>query len=117
MPYLPELEFAHDAIRKTGILVVNLGTPDAPTGAALRPYLKAFLSDPRVVEIPRFVWRIVLNGVILNTRPKRSAAKYAKIWTSDGSPLLVHTRRLAQMLRGYLGSVINSPLAIDVGMR
>ena len=115
--YLPEPDFRHDTICKTGILLVNLGTPDAPTAPALRRYLKQFLSDTRVVEIPRIVWSVILNGIILNTRPKKSAAKYAKIWTPDGSPLLAHTRRVAQLLRGHLGDKIESPLAIAVGMR
>lgn len=115
--YLPEPDFTHDTILKTGILLVNLGTPDAPTAPALRRYLKQFLSDSRVVEIPRIVWSVILNGIILNTRPKKSAAKYAKIWTPDGSPLLAHTNRVAQLLRGHLGDKIKSPLAIAVGMR
>jgi ferrochelatase len=86
MRYLPEPVFTHDTVRKTGILLVNLGTPDAPTAPALRRYLKEFLSDPRVVEIPRAVWWLILNGIILNTRPRKSAQKYAKIWTREGSP-------------------------------
>jgi protoporphyrin/coproporphyrin ferrochelatase len=117
MKYLPEPGFTHDSILKTGILLVNLGTPDEPTASAVRPYLKQFLSDRRVVEIPRLAWWLILNGVILNTRPKKSAAKYAKIWTSEGSPLLAHTRRLAQLLRGCLGEKTKSPLVLAVGMR
>lgn len=117
MRYLLEPEFSHDSIRKTGILLVNLGTPDEPTGPALRRYLKQFLSDTRVIEIPRVVWSAILHGVILNTRPKKSAVKYAKIWLPEGSPLLVHTRRLAQVLRGHLGDELKSPLAVAVGMR
>ncbi len=115
--YLPEPKFSHDIVPKTGILLVNLGTPDQPNRPALRRYLKEFLSDTRVIEIPKAVWWIILNGVILNTRPKKSAAKYAKIWLPEGSPLLVHTRRLAQLLRGYLGEQMQSPLALAVGMR
>ena len=117
MRYLPEPAFTHDTIRKTGILLVNLGTPDAPTAAALRRYLKEFLSDTRVVEIPKVIWSVILNGVILNTRPRKSAAKYAKIWTPDGSPLLVHTRRVGQLLRGHLGDRVGGPLPVAVGMR
>jgi ferrochelatase len=117
MHYLPEPAFTHDATRKPGILLVNLGTPDAPTAPALRRYLKQFLSDPRVVEIPRVVWAPILNGVILNTRPRKSAEKYAKIWMPEGSPLLVHTQRLTQLLRGCLGERIKSPLAVTMGMR
>lgn len=85
------------------VLLVNLGTPDAPTPSALRRYLKQFLSDPRVVEIPRIVWWPILNAIILNTRPKKSAAKYAAIWTVEGSPLRVHTERQAKLLKGFLG--------------
>ena len=81
MAYLKEPEFKHGQVSRVGILLINLGTPEAPTAAALRPYLKEFLSDPRVVEIPRPIWWLILNGIILNTRPKKSAAKYAAIWT------------------------------------
>jgi ferrochelatase len=93
----------HGAIPATAIVLVNLGTPEAPTAAAVRPYLKEFLSDPRVVEIPKAVWWLILNGVILPFRSKQSARKYASIWTTDGSPLKVHTEKQAMLLRGYLG--------------
>jgi ferrochelatase len=102
---------------KTGVLLVNLGTPDAPTPAAVRRYLKEFLSDPRVVEIPRALWWPILNGVILNTRPRKSAQKYAAIWTPEGSPLRVHTGRQARLLTGFLGSEAPLPLQIDWAMR
>ena len=82
---------------RTAVLLVNLGTPEAPDKAALRPYLKQFLSDPRVVEIPRPVWWLILNGIILNTRPAKSAEKYAAIWTPEGSPLKVHTERQTKL--------------------
>ena len=75
-----------DAPQKTGIVLINLGTPEAPTAEAVRRYLKEFLSDPRVVEIPRLIWWPILNGIILNTRPAKSAAKYAAIWSPEGSP-------------------------------
>ncbi|HJV94570.1 MAG TPA: ferrochelatase, partial [Albitalea sp.] len=88
---------------RTAVLLCNLGTPDAPTPAALRRYLAEFLSDPRLVEIPRLPWWIILHGIILRIRPRRSAAKYASIWTSDGSPLKVWTEKQARMLAGYLG--------------
>src|SRR6185503_13711445 len=103
MSFLPEPKFQHVTIPKAGILLINLGTPAAPTARAVKPYLKQFLSDPRVVEIPRLVWWPILNGVILFTRPKKSAAKYAKIWTRDGSPLRIHTEKQAMLLKGYLG--------------
>ena len=115
--FAPEPSYRHDSSPNAGILLINLGTPEAPTARALRPYLKQFLSDPRVVEIPRALWWPILNGVILNTRPRRSAAKYAKIWTQDGSPLKLHTQRQAQLLRGYLGERTKPPPAVEWGMR
>ncbi len=98
------------------ILLVNLGTPDAPTAPALRRYLKQFLSDPRVVEIPRPIWWLILNGIILNLRPAKSAKKYESIWTADGSPLRFHTERQAKLLKGYLGNV-GKPLLVEYAMR
>ncbi|MCS7101314.1 MAG: ferrochelatase [Burkholderiaceae bacterium] len=94
--------FDHAAVGKTAVLLVNLGSPAAPTARAVRPYLRQFLSDPRVVEIPPLLWRPLL-ALILAVRPAKSAAKYATIWTEEGSPLIVHTRRQATLLRGYLG--------------
>jgi ferrochelatase len=88
---------------RVGILLVNLGTPDAPTPAALRRYLAEFLGDPRVVEIPAFLWKLILHGVILRVRPAKSALKYAAIWTPEGSPLAVWTAKQAKLLEGYLG--------------
>ena len=86
-----------------GVLLVNLGTPDAPTPAAVRKYLAEFLTDPRVVEIPSVAWRPLLHGVVLRTRPAKSAARYARIWTKDGSPLAIHTHKQKVLLSGYLG--------------
>jgi len=103
MAYLAEPEYRHGTPARVGVLAVNLGTPQAPTEAALRTYLAEFLNDPRVVEISRIVWKAVLHGVILRTRPAKSAKKYAAIWTSDGSPLLVWSRRQAIVLQGMLG--------------
>ena len=105
MPFAPEPVHEHGqpVTPTTAVLLCNLGTPDAPTAPALRRYLKEFLSDPRVVEIPRLVWWFILNGVILQVRPKQSAAKYATIWTDEGSPLKVWTQKQAAMLQGYLG--------------
>lgn len=101
MAYLPEPPFQHDQAARIGIVLINLGTPEAPTAQALRPYLKQFLLDPRVVEIPRLIWRPILQGIILNTRPKKSAKKYASIWTKDGSPLRVFSEKQAKLLQGY----------------
>lgn len=97
----------------TGVLLVNLGTPDAPTAPALRRYLAEFLSDPRVIEIPRFVWKLILHGIILRTRPKKSAALYQSIWTEDGSPLLAISRRQQKAVQEALGSNIK----VSLGMR
>jgi len=85
MSFAPEPPYRHGSAERTAVLLVNLGTPDAPTPAALRRYLAQFLWDPRVVEIPRPLWWLILNGVILRTRPAKSAAKYASIWTEQGS--------------------------------
>jgi len=115
--FLPEPEHTHGKAAKTAVLLVNLGTPQAPTKEAVRPYLKEFLSDPRVVEIPRPVWWLILNGIILNTRPAKSAEKYAKIWTPEGSPLKVHTERQTKLLRGYLGHGGNQDITVVYAMR
>ncbi|MDP2961290.1 MAG: ferrochelatase [Sulfurimicrobium sp.] len=117
MSYFPEPPHVHGTTSKIGILLINLGTPDAPTRQALRPYLKQFLSDPRVVEIPRLPWWLILNGIILNTRPGKSAQKYAQIWTPEGSPLFAHTRKQAKMLQGYLGERTRAPLVVEYAMR
>ena len=93
----------HGSAPGTAVVVVNLGTPEAPTAPALKRYLRQFLSDPRVVEIPRALWWLILNGIILNIRPKKSAAKYASVWMAEGSPLKVHTERQTQFLAGHLG--------------
>jgi len=103
MKYRPEPAYRHGDPARTAVLLVNLGTPEQPTAAALRRYLGQFLADPRVVEIPRLVWWPILHGIILRTRPARSAAKYAAVWTPEGSPLAVWTRKQAQLLGGWLG--------------
>ncbi|MBL0167851.1 MAG: ferrochelatase [Propionivibrio sp.] len=114
--YLPEPGYRHGTAAKTAVLLINLGTPEAPSTPAVRRYLKEFLSDPRVVEIPRAIWWMILNGIILNIRPKKSAEKYASVWTPDGSPLKVHTERQAKMLRGFLGAAGHRVL-VDYAMR
>lgn len=115
--YAPEPPHTHGAPRSTAVLLVNLGTPAAPTAPALRRYLKQFLSDPRVVEIPKPIWWLILNGIILNLRPAKSAAKYAKIWLRDGSPLAVHTGRQAKLLRGLLGQRGQPEILVAWAMR
>jgi ferrochelatase len=83
----------------------------------VRRFLREFLSDPRVVEIPRVIWNPILHGLVLTTRPKRSAARYAAIWTRDGSPLLLYTQRQAKLLQGLLGERLRAPLVVDYAMR
>ncbi|HWP13810.1 MAG TPA: ferrochelatase [Ramlibacter sp.] len=98
-----EPDFSHGRAPATAILYCNLGTPDEPTPGAVRRYLAQFLADPRVVEIPRLLWWPLLHGLILPLRSSRSAAKYAKVWTADGSPLLLWTEKQAKLLQGWLG--------------
>ena len=98
--------FQHGRPQKSGVLLVNLGTPDAPSAPAVRRYLRQFLSDPRVIEYPRPVWWLILNLVILRIRPPRTARLYQKIWTDQGSPLLVHSRQLATRLQQRFESVV-----------
>lgn len=114
--YNPEPKYEHGDQLKVGILLANLGTPDAPTAAALRPYLRQFLSDTRVVEIPRAIWWFILNCIILVIRPKKSAEKYAQVWAKEGSPLMVHAKKQTLLLRGFLGQKIKSPFAVELGM-
>ena len=108
--------FRHGNSETVGVLLANLGTPDAPTPAALRRYLAEFLSDPRVVEAPRWLWRIILHGWILPRRAPRSAAAYARIWTDEGSPLLVNSRAQAAALREIF-SREDAPVKVALGMR
>jgi len=102
-PFSKEPPFAHGQPPTTAVLFCNLGTPDAPTPVAVRRFLAEFLSDPRVVEIPRALWLLILHGIILRTRPAKSAAKYATIWTPEGSPLKLWTEKQALLLQGWLG--------------
>jgi protoporphyrin/coproporphyrin ferrochelatase len=99
----PEPTHAHGQAPLTGVLYCNLGTPEQPTAASVREYLAEFLSDPRVVEIPAVAWQPILRGVILPLRSSKSAAKYASIWTPEGSPLKVWTDKQAKLLQGWLG--------------
>ena len=98
----------HVAVKsgRIGVLVVNLGTPDSPEPSDVKRYLKEFLSDPRVIEIPAVIWQVILRGIILNTRPKKSAAAYSKVWTDRGSPLLVITQDQAAGLQQRLGEAV-----------
>jgi len=98
---------------KVGVLLINLGTPDAPEARAVRRYLAEFLSDPRVIEIPAIAWKPILHGVILRTRPRKSAEAYSQVWTNEGSPLAVIARRQAQALKGRIGARV----MVDYAMR
>ena len=98
---------------RIGVLLINLGTPDAPEAAAVRRYLAEFLSDPRVIEIPRIAWLPILHGIILRTRPKKSAHAYKQVWTEEGSPLAAITRRQAEALQERLGEDV----VVDFAMR
>ncbi|QZP09121.1 ferrochelatase [Caenibius sp. WL] len=98
-----------------GVLLVNLGTPDAPTPAAVRRYLAEFLSDPRVVEIPRLIWWPILHGIILNTRPRKSAHAYRQVWTEQGSPLAAITAAQTKALQHRLGDGVRVDWAMRYG--
>ena len=100
---------------KIGVLLVNLGTPDAPTPKAVRRYLAEFLSDERVVELPRLLWKPLLHGIILNTRPRKSARAYAKVWMEEGSPLAVYTKRQMTGLQQRLGDGVHVSYAMRYG--
>ena len=103
MPFSKEPPYSHGQPPRTAVLFCNLGTPDEPTPKAVRRYLAEFLSDHRVVEIPRLLWWLILHSIILRIRPAKSAAKYASIWTQEGSPLKVWTQRQSKLLAGWLG--------------
>ncbi|MDR2174211.1 MAG: ferrochelatase [Burkholderiales bacterium] len=120
--YLPEPS-SSSASSRIGILLINMGTPDAPTASAVCRYLTEFLSDPRIIEMPRWLWKPILHGIILRTRPAKSAEKYRQIWTNEGSPLLVHTQAQRDMLQGYLGEALKKEglstnrVIVEMGMR
>ena len=108
--YVGESDYKHGSEEKTGVLLTNLGTPDYPNASALKVYLKEFLSDQRVIEIPRLLWQLILRLVILNIRPRRSAKNYKKIWTDEGSPLLVYSKKIVsgveKNLKGEFGNTV-----------
>ncbi len=109
--------FRHDAARRLGVLVVNLGTPEAPTPAAVRRYLAEFLWDPRVVDTSRPLWWLMLHGVILRLRPQRSARAYKKVWTDAGSPLLVHSQNQAAAVQNALEGRFPGLTRVELAMR
>ncbi|HEX8641226.1 MAG TPA: ferrochelatase [Allosphingosinicella sp.] len=99
--------------RKVGVLLINLGTPNSPEPGSVKLYLKEFLSDPRVVEIPQLVWQPILRGIVLTTRPRKSAHAYKQVWTAEGSPLAAITARQARALAGTFGEDV----IVDHAMR
>jgi protoporphyrin/coproporphyrin ferrochelatase len=115
--YFGQPDFQHGAIPAVGVLLANLGTPDAPDAPSLRRYLREFLLDPRVIEMPRALWWVILHLFVLTTRPAKSAALYKKVWLPEGSPLLVISNRQAAALQEVLRREIGSPVHVAVGMR
>lgn len=111
------IEKSHGFVPKIGVLLANLGTPDAPTAAALRRYLAEFLWDPRVVRIPRLPWWLILHGVVLRTRPAKSAHAYKTVWTDEGSPLLVISQRQRDAVASQLARRFKAPIEVVLGMR
>ena len=109
-------EFNHNQPPITGVLVVNLGTPDAPDRKSVRRYLKQFLSDPRVVEFPRWLWSLILNGIILNIRPSKSAEAYKQIWTEQGSPLFVISNAQVTGMSNILSKRFKNNTRVELGM-
>ncbi|RUO36146.1 ferrochelatase [Aliidiomarina shirensis] len=117
MKFQGSKNFSHNQVPKIGVLLTNLGTPDAATPKALRKYLAEFLSDPRVVEVPRLLWKVILHGVILRIRPRRSAEAYSTVWTEQGSPLLFNTQAQADGVRTELEKIYGNDIVVEFGMR
>ena len=114
--YIGEKDYEHGSKEKIGVLITNLGTPDAPERKELKVYLNQFLSDPRVIEIPKILWQILLKLVILQIRPSRSAEAYKKIWTNKGSPLLdISNRQLNKIQSSF--STNSQNIVFELGMR
>ncbi|MEM8844065.1 MAG: ferrochelatase [Pseudomonadota bacterium] len=117
MKYIGKKNYSHASVERVGLLVTNLGTPEAPTAPALRKYLAEFLWDPRVVEYPRPLWWLILNLIILRIRPKRSAETYAKIWTKEGSPLMAHTKALVASVKQHFTQQQLEHIEVEFAMR
>ncbi len=111
------MDYQHKTTECTGVLVCNLGSPDAPTPAAVRRYLGEFLWDPRIIEMSRPLWWLILHGIILRTRPKKSARAYKSVWTDEGAPLLVISKRQTEALRRSLETRIAGPVHVEMAMR
>jgi ferrochelatase len=117
MEYFGQPDFQHGEVPAVGVLLANLGTPDAPDTPSLRRYLREFLLDPRVIELPRLLWWTILHLFILTTRPPKSAALYKKIWWKEGSPLLVISNRQAAGIEAALRREVGAPVHVGVAMR
>src|SRR2546423_15114523 len=117
MKYFGQPDFQHGEIPAVGVLLANLGTPDAPDTPSLRRYLREFLLDPRVIEMPRWLWWLILHLLVLPFRPAKSAALYKKVWTAEGSPLLAIANRQAAALQEGLRRQIGTPVHLGVRQR
>ncbi|PID45588.1 MAG: ferrochelatase [Proteobacteria bacterium] len=115
--YSHDEQFFHGKQESLGVLLVNLGTPDEPTAPAVKKYLKQFLSDGRVVEIPRIVWWFILHGFVLRRRPAVSAEQYVSVWTDKGSPLLVQSENIRQSLQQEMSVRFDGPVHVELAMR
>lgn len=115
--FLGRSKAIHDKKAKVGVLVTNLGTPEAPTARALRNFLREFLSDPRVVEIPRVIWMLILHGIVLRVRPKKSAALYKTVWTDEGSPLMVISKKQKDKISASLTEKYGDNVTVALAMR
>ncbi|WP_441004431.1 ferrochelatase [Pseudocolwellia agarivorans] len=115
--FLGRTKELHNKKANVGVLITNLGTPEAPTSTGLRNFLREFLSDPRVVEIPRVVWMIILHGIILRVRPKKSAALYKSVWTDEGSPLMVISKQQEVKIRQSLTEKYGDDVTLALAMR
>ncbi len=116
MRYINSPEYRHDGAERIGVLLVNSGTPASPEPRDVRRFLRRLLSDPRVVEIPRALWLPILYGFILPLRPRRVAVKYRKVWTAQGSPLVVFSNRLRADLATTLAQRMLAPLTVELAM-
>ena len=114
--FQPSAKHEHGLPESLGVLLVNLGSPDEPTPAAVRRFLKQFLWDPRVVEVPRPLWWLILHGYILRFRPARSAKAYQKVWTDDGSPLMIHSQDIATSVGQHLETRYSAQVNVELGM-
>ena len=117
MRYKSDENYSHGDERKIGVLLVNLGTPDAPTTSAVRKYLSEFLSDPRIIEIPKIIWWFILNLIILNIRPKKSKELYKKIWMENGSPLLVISKEILKKIQNLSKDFNEKSVVFNLAMR